>query len=165
VSELTKNEEAAITAFNEATGHVAHNYGTRASIAVGRELIRLRARIAELEAETKRARDYSIHLDGLLRAEEARIAELERERDAFGAGLDKANHKRAVAESQLAAAREALSNVPHEDHCLADAVTIGPAGIRGIVKRGGDPDAFPQPCTCALAAVRAALDGLGEKKA
>jgi len=36
----------------------------------------------------------------------------------------------------------------HEDSCFADAVTIGPAGIKDIIERGGDPNVFPQPCTC-----------------
>ena len=45
----------------------------------------------------------------------------------------------------------------HDISCLADAVRIGPAGIASIVERGGDPNQFPQPCTCGLdEAIRAA---------
>jgi len=36
----------------------------------------------------------------------------------------------------------------HEPWCLADADVIGPAGIEYILEHGGDPNQFPQPCTC-----------------
>ena len=36
----------------------------------------------------------------------------------------------------------------HEDHCFADATAIGPAGIKAIIAAGGDPNIYPQPCTC-----------------
>jgi putative FmdB family regulatory protein len=36
----------------------------------------------------------------------------------------------------------------HELSCFADAVTIGPAGIKAIEAVGGDPTIRPQPCTC-----------------
>lgn len=36
----------------------------------------------------------------------------------------------------------------HDVSCLADATAIGPAGIASIIERGGDPEQFPQPCTC-----------------
>jgi hypothetical protein len=142
-----------------------------------------RDRITELEAETKRARDYSIHMDGLLRAEEARVAELERERDEarfghYDAGA--ANEaitlllsrgrggpeweaartvQKAVAalSSQLAAAREALQ--------WARRYATGFDHARGCGKRTSiGHDRYE--CTCGYddfkGSLGAALDGLGD---
>lgn len=57
--------------------------------------------------------------------------------------------KLALAASQ-AEVRELRGHGGHADHCLADAISIGPAGIEDIIARGGDPSIRPQPCTCAI---------------
>jgi chromosome segregation ATPase len=134
--------------------------------------LRLRARCDELERELGKDVHRIMDLG-------EQVAALEAERDAFGAGLDKANHKRAVAESERDEARRACEDYDrfhHEDIATIIDLRSQLAAAReaadnlataceenGLVADDGDEHEEYNGVSAAVRAVRAALDGLGEK--